>query len=60
VSQEPPWLDTREPGQNASELSGEIDLLAGVIVAVASDQHFRFDLSEAIDDALLSKVGRAG
>ena len=53
-------LDTRQPRQNASQFVGEIDLFAGVKVAVTGDQHFRLDLAEAIDDALNAKIGRTG
>ncbi|MCY1356223.1 hypothetical protein D9M69_426670 [compost metagenome] len=41
------------------ELGGEVEVLAGVAVAGAGDQHLRFDLAEAVDHALGAEVRRA-
>ena len=53
-------LDARQQGKNAGQLVREIDLFAGVEVAVTSNQHLRRDLAEAVDDALHAKIGRTG
>ncbi|MCY1186614.1 hypothetical protein D9M73_275030 [compost metagenome] len=49
-------LQGRQALKDFVDLGGLVDLLAGVTIAGAGDQHFRFDLAEAVDHPLSAEV----
>ena len=49
-------LQGRQPFEDFIDLGGLLDVLAGVAISAAGDQHFWFDLAKAVDDALGAEV----
>ena len=48
----------RQAGDDLGELCGNVDILAGIVVAVAGDEDLRLDLSETIESATRPEIGR--
>ena len=53
-------LQAAQLRQDFRQLAAHIQLLAGVAITAAGDQHPRLDLAEAVDHALRAEVRRAG
>ena len=53
-------LQAAQLRQDFRQLAAHVQLLAGVAIAAAGNQHPRLDLAEAVDHALRTKVRRAG